>query len=63
MKQDVEDMYPTNLGHTIKVFGISNLHMDTGYMKYMYFSLFRNDFFILTFISPITFIWLCFQDA
>lgn len=28
MKQDVEDMYPTTLGHTIKVTGTSNLSLD-----------------------------------
>lgn len=31
MKQDVEDMYPTTVGHTIKVTGISKLKYDDGF--------------------------------
>lgn len=39
MKQDVEDMYPTTLGHTIKVIGKSNLNFDLCSYFYLYLRL------------------------
>lgn len=35
MKQDVEDMYPTTLGHTIKVNGTFNLNLHAAFLYFL----------------------------